>query len=98
MENIGYKVTALNLTSAGIDRTDANTVRTFDEYNRPLLDFLTNLPENEKVKCYVLYYMVGQLWLNDFSLIMSFYFILFLCVGDIGGTQCGRLKCDGLHT
>lgn len=49
MENSGYKVTCIDLTSAGIDRSDASSVMSFDDYNKPLTDFLSALPENQKV-------------------------------------------------
>ncbi|XP_048134387.1 methylesterase 17 isoform X2 [Rhodamnia argentea] len=48
MESSGYAVSCLDLTSAGVDPTDPNTVLTFDEYNKPLLDFLSTLPEDEQ--------------------------------------------------
>lgn len=49
LESSGFKVTCLDLTSAGIDATDPNTVLTFQHYNQPLIDFLSALPESEKV-------------------------------------------------
>ncbi|XVE81662.1 hypothetical protein DITRI_Ditri15bG0083100 [Diplodiscus trichospermus] len=36
-------------TSSGIDPSDPNTIFTFQDYNKPLIDLLSNLPENEKV-------------------------------------------------
>ncbi|CAJ2647996.1 unnamed protein product [Trifolium pratense] len=49
MENSGYKVSCIDLKSAGIDQTDADSVHTFDQYNQPLLDLMSSLPHNEKV-------------------------------------------------
>lgn len=49
MENSGYKVTCIDLKSAGIDPSDADSVLSFDEYNQPLMDFMSALPENEQV-------------------------------------------------
>jgi pimeloyl-ACP methyl ester carboxylesterase len=50
MENSGsYKVTCIDLKGAGLDQTDPNTIFTLDEYNKPLLDFLASLPDDEKV-------------------------------------------------
>ncbi|KAG8390186.1 hypothetical protein BUALT_Bualt01G0057400 [Buddleja alternifolia] len=49
MENSGYKVTCLDLKGSGIDHTDPNTVLHFQDYNKPLLDFLSSLHHNEKV-------------------------------------------------
>ncbi|KAF5744561.1 methylesterase 17 [Tripterygium wilfordii] len=49
MEASGYKVTCLDLKSAGVDLADRNYVSTFDEYNQPLTNFISNLPQNHKV-------------------------------------------------
>jgi len=49
MENSGYKVSCIDLKSAGIDQSDADSVLSFDDYNQPLLDFMSSLPENEQV-------------------------------------------------
>lgn len=49
MENSGFKVTCIDLKGAGIDRSDPNSVLKFDDYNKPLLDFVSSLPENEQV-------------------------------------------------
>lgn len=42
--------TALDLTGSGIDLTDTNNVTTLAEYSKPLIDYLENLPEDEKVR------------------------------------------------
>lgn len=49
LETSGYKVTCLDLTSAGIDTTDLNTIFTLEDYKKPLVNLLINLPVNEKV-------------------------------------------------
>ncbi|PIA59690.1 hypothetical protein AQUCO_00400527v1, partial [Aquilegia coerulea] len=49
LENSGYKVSCIDLKSAGIDSSDPDTVLTFEDYNKPLIDFLSTLPENEKI-------------------------------------------------
>ncbi|KAJ4834393.1 hypothetical protein Tsubulata_007335 [Turnera subulata] len=49
LETSGHKVSCLDLKGCGIDRADPNTIASFDEYNAPLVDFFSNLPENEKV-------------------------------------------------
>ncbi|XP_022744217.1 methylesterase 17-like [Durio zibethinus] len=49
LEASDYKVTCLDLKGSGIDPSDANTIFTFQDYNKPLIDLLFNLPENEKV-------------------------------------------------
>jgi hypothetical protein len=60
MENSGYKVSCIDLKSAGIDQSDADSVLSFDDYNQPLLDFMSSLPDNQKV---VLYYVSVYLYL-----------------------------------
>ncbi|XP_059300790.1 methylesterase 17-like [Lycium ferocissimum] len=49
MENSGYKVTSLDLKGAGIDPSDPNTILSFDDYNKPLVDLLSSLPNDEQV-------------------------------------------------
>ncbi|CAJ1974532.1 unnamed protein product [Sphenostylis stenocarpa] len=49
MENSGYKVSCIDLKSAGIDQSDADSVLSFDDYNKPLIDFMSALPEDEQV-------------------------------------------------
>ena len=49
MENSGYKVSCIDLKAAGINISDADSVLTFDDYNEPLLKFMSALPENEQV-------------------------------------------------
>lgn len=43
MEKSGYKVTCLDLKGAGMDQTDPNTLLSFQDYNKPLIDFLSSL-------------------------------------------------------
>lgn len=49
MEISGYKVTCIDLKGAGIHPADPTTLLSFDDYNYPLIDFLSSLPENEQV-------------------------------------------------
>ncbi|KAL8210796.1 hypothetical protein R6Q57_005233 [Mikania cordata] len=49
MDNSGYTVTCIDLRSAGIDPSDPNKIHSFDDYNKPLIDFLTSLPDHEQV-------------------------------------------------
>ncbi|KAL5974820.1 hypothetical protein ACLOJK_031491 [Asimina triloba] len=48
LEKAGYRVTCLDMASAGIHSSDPNTVLTFDEYNKPLTDFMAALPRDRK--------------------------------------------------
>lgn len=49
LEAQGYKVSCLDLASAGIDRSDPDTIFELEEYDKPLIEFMLKLPENEKV-------------------------------------------------
>eukprot|EP00262_Sarcandra_glabra_P006519 TRINITY_DN18854_c0_g1_i1.p1 TRINITY_DN18854_c0_g1~~TRINITY_DN18854_c0_g1_i1.p1 ORF type:complete len:367 (-),score=46.22 TRINITY_DN18854_c0_g1_i1:328-1365(-) len=49
LEEAGLLPTALDLTGSGIDQTDPNSIKTLAEYSKPLIDYLHNLPEDEKV-------------------------------------------------
>lgn len=51
MENSGYRVSCIDLKSSGIDQTDPTSLLSFDDYNKPLMDFMSNLPDNERVVC-----------------------------------------------
>ncbi|CAN6992026.1 hypothetical protein BRARA_A03448 [Brassica rapa] len=49
LEVSGYTVTCIDLKSSGIDPSSADTLTSFDQYNQPLVDFLSSLPEQEQV-------------------------------------------------
>lgn len=49
LESYGHKVTSLDLTGGGISPTDPNTVYTFQDYNKPFIGLLDNLPDHEQV-------------------------------------------------
>ncbi|XP_040993831.1 methylesterase 17-like [Juglans microcarpa x Juglans regia] len=49
METSGNRVTCLDLKGAGIHPSHANTVLTLHDYDQPLADFLSKLPQDEKV-------------------------------------------------
>ncbi|KAH9781233.1 putative methylesterase 12 [Citrus sinensis] len=49
LEEVGLIPTALDLKGSGIDLSDTNSVTTLAEYSKPLLDYLENLLEDEKV-------------------------------------------------
>ena len=50
LEVSGYTVTCIDLKSSGIDPSSADTLTSFDQYNQPLVDFLSSLPEQEQVR------------------------------------------------
>lgn len=45
----GHKATCIDLKGAGINPTDPNTVSSLDDYDQPLYDFLSQLPQDQKV-------------------------------------------------
>lgn len=49
LEASDYKVSCIDLKGSGIDPSDPNTIFSFQDYNKPLIDLLSNLPHNEKV-------------------------------------------------
>lgn len=49
LEESGLLPTAIDLTGSGIDLTDTNSVTTLADYSKPLINFLQDLPEDEKV-------------------------------------------------
>ncbi|KAL1819940.1 hypothetical protein DCAR_0416245 [Daucus carota subsp. sativus] len=49
LENSGYRVSCIDLKCSGIDPSDANKILCFDDYNKPLMDFMAALPENDQV-------------------------------------------------
>lgn len=49
LESSGYRVTCIDLAGGGVDPTDPNTVRSFEQYDKPLFDLISALPEGEKV-------------------------------------------------
>ncbi|XP_078434141.1 putative methylesterase 14, chloroplastic [Wolffia australiana] len=49
LEEAGLQPVAVDLKGSGIDHTDPNSVTTMAEYAKPLLDYLQNLPGDEKV-------------------------------------------------
>uniref|UniRef100_A0A0V0I5B0 Putative hydrolase family protein-like n=1 Tax=Solanum chacoense TaxID=4108 RepID=A0A0V0I5B0_SOLCH len=49
LEETGLVPTALDLTGSGIDLTNTNNVTSLEAYSKPLIDYLENLSEDEKV-------------------------------------------------
>uniref|UniRef100_A0A0D6QSG5 AB hydrolase-1 domain-containing protein n=1 Tax=Araucaria cunninghamii TaxID=56994 RepID=A0A0D6QSG5_ARACU len=49
LEEAGFTATALDLTGSGIDQTQTNSITSLAQYVKPLLDYLGNLPEDDKV-------------------------------------------------
>lgn len=49
LEEAGLHPIALDMTGSGIDHTDVSNIMTLADYTKPLLDYLHNLHEDEKV-------------------------------------------------
>ncbi|KAF5725416.1 putative methylesterase 11 chloroplastic isoform X2 [Tripterygium wilfordii] len=49
LEEVGYKVTAVDLTGSGIHSFDTNGITSLAQYVKPLTDFLEKLSDGEKV-------------------------------------------------
>ncbi|KAM7516698.1 hypothetical protein LguiA_006281 [Lonicera macranthoides] len=49
LEEVGFRVTAVDLTGSGIHSFDTNSITSLSQYVRPLTDFLEKLGDEEKV-------------------------------------------------
>ncbi|CAN1235605.1 Putative methylesterase 14, chloroplastic, partial [Linum perenne] len=49
LEEVGLVPVALDLTGSGIDTTDSNCIMTLADYSKPLISYLEQLPDDEKV-------------------------------------------------
>ncbi|XP_074280535.1 methylesterase 17-like [Silene latifolia] len=49
LESSGHTVTCVDLKASGIDRTDVDSILSFQDYNQPLVDIMTSLPNEHKV-------------------------------------------------
>lgn len=49
LQSAGHRVTALDLVACGASAVRAEEVRSFEEFSRPLLDAVANVPPGEKV-------------------------------------------------
>ncbi|KAG5384340.1 hypothetical protein IGI04_035810 [Brassica rapa subsp. trilocularis] len=49
LEESGLSPITVDLTGSGFNMTDTNTVSTLEDYSKPLIEYLENLPEEDKV-------------------------------------------------
>ncbi|KAG0497346.1 hypothetical protein HPP92_001839 [Vanilla planifolia] len=49
LEDAGLHPVALDMASSGMDHTDIHGILSLADYSKPLIDYLQNLPEDEKV-------------------------------------------------
>ncbi|GMP23715.1 hypothetical protein CsSME_00001214 [Camellia sinensis var. sinensis] len=48
LENSGYKVSCIDLKASGIDPSHADTILSFQDYNKPFMDLMSSLPDHHK--------------------------------------------------
>lgn len=70
LEEGGFKVTAIDLTGAGIHSFDTNGITSLSQYVKPLTDFLEKLPDAEKVPCLYLSILLFLVYLLLFQLVL----------------------------
>ncbi|KAL8530443.1 hypothetical protein ACS0TY_007469 [Phlomoides rotata] len=63
LENSGYRVSCLDLKGCGVDQNDPNTLLSFNDYNQPLIHFLSSLSDNHQV--ILVGHSAGGLCLSD---------------------------------
>uniref|UniRef100_A0A0C9S8Q3 TSA: Wollemia nobilis Ref_Wollemi_Transcript_3974_1264 transcribed RNA sequence n=1 Tax=Wollemia nobilis TaxID=56998 RepID=A0A0C9S8Q3_9CONI len=49
LQSSGHEVTALDLTGAGLNSVDPDSITSFDEYDKPLMNMLSEIPNSHKV-------------------------------------------------
>ncbi|KAK1389834.1 putative methylesterase 11, chloroplastic [Heracleum sosnowskyi] len=49
LRDAGFDVDAVDLTGSGVEATDSNTITCFSQYVKPLVDFLDNIRQGQKV-------------------------------------------------
>ena len=49
LKSRGHKVTALDMAASGIHPKQANDLRSFSDYNEPLIEFMGRVPPEERV-------------------------------------------------
>lgn len=55
LEEGGFNVTAIDLTSSGINSFDTNGIISLSQYVKPLTDFLEKLADEEKVLSFLIF-------------------------------------------
>lgn len=52
LEESGLLPVALDLSGSGIDTINTNSIATLVDYSKPLITYIENLPDDEKVRCH----------------------------------------------
>lgn len=83
MYSFGYTVTCIDLKGAGIDPYDPNKILSFNDYNKPLIKFLSSLPDREQV---IIYYNIILIEYRKFVHVNEMIKIRVVNAGDFGRT------------
>ena len=49
LQKYGHKVTAMDLTGSGLNTVDPDSITSFEDYDRPLMNILSEIPYSQKV-------------------------------------------------
>ena len=49
LKSAGYRVTALDIVASDMNSKQVNEIYSFSDYNKPLIQFLSSLPQEERV-------------------------------------------------
>ena len=49
LQNSGHKVTAMDLTGSRLNIVDPDSITSFEDYDRPLMNILSEIPQSQKV-------------------------------------------------
>lgn len=97
LEALGHRVSCLDLAGAGINQSNPETITTFAEYNKPLIDFMSQLAKHEKVILVghsvgglSITYAINEFW-NKISL------AIYVCAAMVPSTTAGARDPSVLH-
>ncbi|ERN04217.1 hypothetical protein AMTR_s00077p00129730, partial [Amborella trichopoda] len=93
LRNKGHKVSAVDLAGAGIDPRDADSISSSEEHNKPLIDLISTIPDDEKLQREKIFIHLNFNPLSfTFSLVTSFW------VREVKGPNHGSKPTLGLET
>ena len=49
LQKSGHKVTAIDLTGSGLNTVDPDSITSFEDYDKPLMNILSEIPHSQKV-------------------------------------------------
>jgi len=65
LEESGLVPVAVDLSGSGINTTDTNSVSTLVDYSKPLITYLQDVPDDEKVICHAFHHRCYAVCLNS---------------------------------